>query len=922
MRHANRFLFVVLFAASFAPFAIVAQDAAKTPKPAQKLDVQEFQLENGLKVLVAHRPGVPVVSSYVWYQVGSMDEVRGNTGMAHFLEHMMFKGSKHYKVGEVDQVTVRNGGSNNAFTSNDFTAYYIDLPKSRYKEALKIEVDRMRHLTLDLTEFESEKKVVQSESDIYADDPNDQFWAKLSASIHPHDHPYAHPVLGWPQDVQDITRRDMRLFYEKHYWPNQAILVLSGDITVAEAKPVVTDMFGAIPRGPELNRPKPRDFSVNGPIVFEHKHDSSVVEFGRQYLTARAGHADQAALDLLGIILGGGVTSRLYREVVETRQVATAIASGHMEQMLSGSMWMWAQMNEGRDRVELTDAIQAVVEGVQKQGVTNEELERAKNRFISSTVFGQESASDIASALGQSQIVNGDWNFVLNYPELVRKVTAADVQRVARKYLLPASSATGWMLPELSDAESGVAITDAQPQPLDIKRHVLGNGMTVLLLERRGLPIVSLRADVRASRAFETAAECGLASFTGALLDAGTQNFTKQQLAEAMENVGGSLSVDATGASSRVLSQYADLALKLSAECLQRPSFPVSEIELMRGQYIAALENAKNETSWFARAAANAALYGPEHSMGRNADGTEATLKAFTRESVLRWHSTWFRPDNVVLSVVGDFSAPDMLKQIEAHYGGWARPAAPLKHPDFEFSRPASLEGQQVFHFRNFDSTKVSSSAKRIAIDHPAKDQCVVRLQTIGVRRNNPDYYALMVMDGVLGTSPGFTDRFSKVLRDQMGLAYSAYANIASGSGMYQGSFIGYIGTRPDNVEKALKVMYALVDQIRTEPVTEQELTNVKDYLKGSFVFDIESTGQLAGMLIQIERYQLGNDYLVKYSQAIDKVTAADVQRVAAKYLVPGSMVEVICGPVEKITAPVEDEGVEEGGEDGSEGGK
>lgn len=915
MRHANRIVFAVVLLGMLAPFTLIAQEA---PKPAPKLDVQEFELDNGLKVLIAHRPGVPVVSSFVWYQVGSMDETRGNTGMAHFLEHMMFKGSKGYKVGDVDKVTVRNGGSNNAFTSNDFTAYYIDLPKSRYKEALKIEVDRMRHLTLDLAEFESEKKVVQSESDIYADDPNDQFWAKLNASIHPHDHPYAHPVLGWPQDVQDITRRDMRLFYEKHYWPNQAILVLSGDITVAEAKPVVTDMFGDIPRGPELNRPKPRDFTVKGPIEFEHKSDSGVIEFGRQYLTVPAGHADQPALDLLGIIMGGGVTSRLYREVVETRQVAVAIASGHMDQMLSGSMWMWAQLNDGNTKEDLTSAIAAVVDGIQKQGVTADELDRAKNRFISSTVFGQESASNIASALGQSQVVNGDWRAVLNYPDLVRGVTAADVQRVARKYLLPANSATGWMVPELSAGNAGPETSDAKPQPLDIKRHVLPNGLTVLMLERRGLPIVSLRVDVRASRAFESAAECGLASFTGSLLDAGTAGFTKQQLAEAMENVGGSLSVDAGGASSRVLSQYTELALKLSAECVQRPTFPEAEIELMRAQFMASLENSKNETAWFARAAANAALYGPDHSMGRNADGTEASIKAFTRKQVQDWHAKWYRPDNAVLSVVGDFSEAEMLKLVESHYGGWAKPATPLKHPDFEFKRPAMLEGQQAFHFRNFDAAKVNPAAKRIAVDHPDKDQCVVRLQTIGVRRNNPDYYALMVMDGVLGTSPGFTDRFSRVLRDQMGLAYSAYANIASGSGVYQGSFIGYIGTRPDNVEKALKVMYSLVNQIRTEPVSDEELTNVKDYLKGSFVFDIESTGQLAGLLVQIERYQLGNDYLVKYADAIDKVTAADVQRVAAKYLVPEQMVEVISGPIQKIT-PAEDT---PGSEEAPEGGK
>ena len=177
-----------------------------------------------------------------------------------------------------------------------------------------------------------------------------------------------------------------------------------------------------------------------------------------------------------------------------------------------------------------------------------------------------------------------------------------------------------------------------------------------------------------------------------------------------------------------------------------------------------------------------------------------------------------------------------------------------------------------------------------------------MRLQTIGIRRDNPDYYPLLVMDNILGTSPGFTDRFSNTLRDKMGLAYSTYANITGGSGVYQGSFLGYIGTRPENVELALKTMYKLIDEIRTEPVSDDELSSAKDYLKGSFVFDLETTGQLASLLINIERYNLGADYLVKYVDAISAVTKADVTRVAKKYLVPEQMVEVLAGPVTKIT--------------------
>ncbi|MCB9933595.1 MAG: insulinase family protein [Planctomycetes bacterium] len=904
----HKTLFALIVAGLLSTTLAVSQEAP-APKTAG-LDVREHVLDNGLRLLVVNRPGVPLVSSYVWYQVGAIDETPGNTGMAHFLEHMMFKGSRNYKVGEVDGVTQRNGGSNNAFTSNDFTAYYFELPKSRYKEALKIEADRMRHLTLDEAEFDSEKKVVQSESDISADDPSSQLWERMQLALTGPTHPNSHPVLGWPQDVQDITRRDMRLFYDAHYHPNHATLVLVGDITMDEALPTVTELFGGLERGPELKRPQAPDVKFQGPVEIQVKGHSEVVEFGRQYLSVRAGHEDGPALDVLGMILGSGVTSRLYRALVEDQQIATSIAAGHQDQLLTGSFWLWAQLAEGHERAELAAAIEAEIQKLIDEGVTEDELQRTKNRFISRQVFAQESASDLASALGESQTVHGDWRVTLEYPDRIRKVTARDVRRVAAAYLYPENAVTGWLVPELTPNHQKSAGPDAAPEALPVKRHVLPNGLTVLLLERRGLPVISLSASVRTGRAGESASENGLSQFTGWLLDMGTRDYSKQQMAEAMEMIGGNLSVDSDGATARVLSEHRDIGLEMLAQCMIYPSFPQEEIELIRSDVLATLESNKNETAWFARGAASAALYGPDNPLGRPSEGNPSTVRAFTRDDVVKWHQRFFRPDNCLLAAVGDFDSAEMLKQIEAKFGAWKKPAAPLSFPKYDFKRPAKLEGEQMFSFQNFDPARVDQARKRILIDHPEKDQVVVRLQTLGISRDNPDYYALLVMDNVLGTSPGFTDRFSKKLRDEMGLAYSTYANISSGSGLYPGSFLGYIGTRPENVELALKTMYQLIDEIRDKPVSADELTAAKDYLKGSFVFDVETTGQLAGMLISMERYNLGFDYLVKYAKAVDAVTAEDVQRVARKYLVPGQMVEILAGPVTKITpAPEPPEG-------------
>lgn len=873
------------------------------------LDAREFTLDNGLKVIVVNRPGVPVVSSYVWYKVGSMDETPGITGMAHFLEHMMFKGSRNYEVGEVDRVTVRNGGSNNAFTSYDFTAYYIDLPKARYVEALKIEADRMRYLTLDQGEFDSEKKVVQSESDIAADNPSQRLWTKMNSTLHGEGHPYSHHILGNPEDVESMTREQMETFYKRHYHPNHATLLLVGDITIDEARQSVTRHFEDIPRGPELQRPKPRTVNFNGPRSIEVAGDSSVVEFGRQYLTVPAGHADVEPLQILGVILGGGVTSRLYRALVDDDGIATSVAAGHGANMLSGSFWTWAELAEGRSREELAAGVQGVIDALIADGVSDAELTRARNRVLAGIVFRQESASSIASTLGEAETVHGDWRLALALPDRIRDVTAEDVRRVARRYLRLERSVTGWQVPEPSpQAADNPESDESEPGVLPVQRHVLDNGLTVLLLERRGLPLLTMTASVRSGRAAEGASEAGLSSFTGTLLDAGTKGWSKQELAELLEGVGGSLSAGTDGATVRLLSDHRSLGVRVLAEVLQSPTFPENEVDLLRRQTLAMLEASKNETDWFARAAAMAAVYGPDNPLGRPAQGSEASVRGFTREQVQQWHARWFRPDNCVVAAVGDFDATALLAEIKAGFGDWAKPAEPLEFPTFDFVRPQELEGEQIFHFSNFDFARVDPNRKRIAVDHPEKDQVVLRLQTIGITRDNPDYFPLLVMDNILGTSPGFTDRFSRVLRDQMGLAYSTFANITGGSGNYPGAFLGYIGTRPENVEGALATMYALLEEIRTEPVSDEELATAKDYLKGSFVFNLETTSQLANLLVSMERFDLGFDYVLKYADAVDAVTAEDIRRVANQYLVPDQMVEIISGPVTRIGAGPDEE--------------
>lgn len=877
---------------------VQAQDNAKPT--ATGLNVAEFTLDNGLTLLVCERKGVPVVSTYVWYNVGSKDEQPGVTGVAHFLEHMMFKGSRNYKVGDVDKITVRNGGSNNAFTSFDYTAYFIDLPRSRCEEALKIEADRMAHLTLAQKEFDAEKKVVQSESDISADDPNDRLWERMNLELFGHGHEYAHPILGFPQDVADTTRRDMRLFYEQYYTPNNAVLVMVGDITPKDALAMTKKHFDDIPRGPDLMRSTTTQTPLAKTSEFEIKSDSPMIQMARAYTGVSSGHDDEAALDMAGEILGGGVTSRLYRTLVEDKRLAVYAGGSIDSRKLGGGFDIWAGLAPGKEREDLVAAIDSVVEDFVTNGVTQAELDRVRNRYLAQIAFGRESASSIGSALGRSHIVDGSYKATLEYPSKLKRVTREQVIEAAKKYLHKRHHVTGWLVPELKPETTATA-EDFKPSALPAKRTVLDNGLTVITLQRVGTPVVTARLWARNGSSGETVQNKGIASFTGSLLDTGTQAYSKQELAEALETVGAQLSVGQSGATIKVTSDQLAFGIDTLAEVVQRPTFPETEVKLAKTQILASLENAKNDVGTFARQAGYAWLYGGDTAFGYPSDGTTDTVKSLTRDDAIAWHRRYFRPENSVLVVVGDFDPATLNARVNSAFAKWEKAEKPT-HPKRTWLRRENLKGTQRIEWQDFDVSKIDPEAKRILINHPKKDQCSVRLVGLGIARDNPDYFPLLVMDNILGTSPGFTDRFSKVLRDQMGLAYSTWANISNGAGYYQGGFVAYIGTRPENVETSIAKMYELLADIRNKPVSDEEIRNAKDYLKGSFVFDMETSGQLAGLLLDIERFGLGFDYPATYAQSVDQVTKEDIQRVAKKYLVPDSMVEVIAGPVDKIT--------------------
>ena len=425
----------------------------------------------------------------------------------------------------------------------------------------------------------------------------------------------------------------------------------------------------------------------------------------------------------------------------------------------------------------------------------------------------------------------------------------------------------------MKPAELGV------PRAFDVHSHVLDNGLKILLVENPSVPTVSLNASVLTGARHDPEAKAGLALMASRLLDEGTENRTSLEIAEAIESVGGAIESDGSFeriiVSAGVLNKDTDLGLELLAELLMRPVFPQEFVDKEKERTLAEIASAKDRPQVVAGWAFNELVY-QDHPLHRPAHGYPDTVERITRADLLDFHRRYFVPNNVILSIVGDFQVPVLLPKIERAFAGW--PGKPIAFPTY----PKPIR---------------QTSKREKYINMPAQ-QVNIYLGHLGVTRTNPDYYALQVLDTILGGGAGFTARIPQRLRDDLGLAYTTFASITMTAGLDPGRFISFIGTSPENMKLAIEGLVNEIRRIIEEPVTVEELQDAKDYLTGSFVFAFESSAQISRFLVHAEIYGLGFDYVQKYPDYIHAITIKDVSRAAKLYLDSENYTLVVVGPV------------------------
>ena len=654
---------------------VMGQKADKLPK----IDYQEFKLKNGLRVIMHVDKSTPIVAVNLWYHVGSKNEIPGRTGFAHLFEHMMFQGSKHYDkdyFGPLQEV----GASINGSTNADRTNYYEVVPSNFLELALWLESDRMGFLleAMTMDKLNNQRDVVKNEKrQNYDNRPYGLVGEKISQLMYPKDHPYNWLTIGSLEDLSAASMEDVQSFFRQYYVPNNASLVIAGDFDPNEAKKLVTKYFEPIPAGAAITRPNPAQPKLEKEIRAEME-DS--VQLPRVYISWHSTPAysqDEAALDILSNVLSSGRGSRLQSKLIYDKQTAQNAFASNQTRALSG-MFQIAATSSKKDGSlsELENDLLAEVERIKKEPPTAEEMARALNGIESSTIFG------LQTVLGKANQMNGYATF-LNKPNFFqadldryRKVTPADVQKAAQKYLTD-NRLIFTVLPRTGEAKSVASGASNRPtsvaadgktaakdektemakaasdwrftQPKGaadpsfslpkITKSKLKNGLEVWLVNQNELPIVSMNLIVKSGSTADPNGKSGLASVTADLLETGTKSRSAVDIANETQSIGANLNAssgwDSSNISIQTLTKNFDKALDIFSDVALNPVFPADEFAKYQRRTLVALLQRKDNANAIAGVAFDKVLYGADHPYGISIN--ENSVKAISRDDAAKF---------------------------------------------------------------------------------------------------------------------------------------------------------------------------------------------------------------------------------------------------------------------------------------------
>ena len=858
---------------------------------------KKLTLPNGLDLIMHEDHSLPIVAVNMWYHVGSKDEEVGRTGFAHLFEHVMFEGSKNHNRSYFDPLQ-KVGAVLNGSTTADRTNYWENVPSSYLELVLWLESDRMGFLleSLDQKRFEVQRDVVKNERrQSYENRPYGMAPMLIQPAVFPAPHPYSWMTIGSPEDLDAASVEDVKAFFRRFYAPSNSSMAIAGDFDPDEVSRLVERYFGDIPPGPAINRVARMDSELRGQVSLTMRDK---VQLPRLYLvwpTCPLFDPDEAALDMLSAVLGDGKSSRLYRSLVYEKQIARDVAVFHYAQELAGGFQIQVTASPGHSLEEIEGAVQEELERMRREAPSERELARAKNRIETQHISQLEHLGGFGGRADQLNYYNtmaGDPGVINTDLDRYLAVTEEEVQGVASSDLWKSYVRLS-ALPEESLKSSSISIDrSVMPKgsaprsfgPPVPRRARLSNGMSILLVEKPGIPKVAFGVLVRAGAVTDPPDRPGLAHMTASMLPEGTSTRSSQQIAEELEFLGTELGADAAREyvllSAESLTSKWPEALEIMADVVKNPAFLPQELERVRKESLTDLGRIADNPVIIASRASRALLYGQQTRYGHPATGTEQSVEAMTRDELASQYAGHYGPERATLIVAGEVPEADVMSMAEAHFGDWAGKEGPAADgaQDAEAGPPAQTT---IF-----------------LADKPGAAQSVIRAGHLTIPRHHPDYYAVNLMNYVFGGQ--FSARLNMNLRQDKGYSYGYTSSVdwsIGPSALVAGGAVQTAVTK----EAVAETLKEIADIRGPRPVTRNEFNPAREGIIRSLPSQFETQSQTLLLLARIVVFDLPDDYFSSYVANLKAVSLDDVRRVATERLNDSHLKILVVGDREAV---------------------
>lgn len=829
-------------------------------------------LPNGLTLILKEMHSAPVVTIQGWVKFGSIDEGKLlGSGLAHYIEHTIFKGTPTRKVGQFSRDIRSAGGVLNAYTSFDRTVLHCTVASRYFAKGLDAIADVMQHSLFVAKEVIKEQDVITREQERYLDSPGRILYSMFNQAIWQR-YPRRLPVGGYINQFLKLNRADLLRYYRRFYIPNNCAMVIVGDFSIQKKLPEIRAAFADWERSPEPTPEVPRDLWPVGSHEVSDYHKNTrttLVKVGWPSCTMR----DQAMypLDVLASILGQGRTSRLYQRLRVKEKMVQGVSAGNNT---PGDHWGYfsvtAALYKATDRDRFLAIVDEEIARVVKQGVTPQEVKRAIKKVAAANVFGRSTVEGVAGSLGSGWL-NGDIHFDTYYLSQIKQVTPVQVQAAAAKWLKKTPRAVATLYP----GEPPVAKTTGVAPTSGLSKHsiaksVLPNGVRLAIKRNPGVPEAQICIAFLGGTRYEPVGKEGINDFMASLLDKGTTTRTAEKIFQTIEDIGGSVSASGGRQSviikARVLREDLPTVLALLADIIQHPKFAPKWVELSRISRQRSLANRLRNAQQTNFDNLYHLTFG-NHPYGRLSLGNKASLKSITRADLLAYQKEILLPQNCVISIVGDVDIKAAQKQVTAAFAKWTGTFTAPTTP--KLVRPSEPNEKRV--------EKSGINIAELAIAFPT------------VSQGNPEVYAFDVIRSILS---GLGSRLFVDMRDRQSLAYSV--GCFHSTGIDGGAFIFYISPSPQKkgklntykavVDRSLESFLAQVKTLREKPITEKELKSAKENLIGSREIGLQTNGSQAMSIALDTVYGFPSDRAFRYAEKINAVTIDEVQRVAKKY--------------------------------------